>query len=246
MKQLQYVKYKVEILMGLIILVLLIFFCIQCERSKNANSKIKIFTQNEQALKKELKTNLNKDKELYTQSAVYVAENEELQKVNKELATEIKKYKDEVLYLSKVLISYKKKKLIDSNNIEKAASLVIDTTFIYSDTVVKIGCKVRVSDVEQSLKVFCGVEWYELELPLYVGLSEDKQDIFNTFVRSSNSSVNFDIFSTMRPDLFLRSASCSNYGVGIYFGGGLQSNFTTDVKVGLSVGLCIYYSLFNF
>ena len=74
----------------------------------------------------------------------------------------------------------------------------------------------------------------------------DKQDIFNTFVRSSNSSVNFDIFSTMRPDLFLRSASCSNYGVGIYFGGGLQSNFTTDVKVGLSVGLCIYYSLFNF
>ena len=163
-----------------------------------------------------------------------------MHEVNKDLSTEIKKYNDKVLYLTKVISTYKKKIILDSNKTTVLTSPIIDTTVIYSDSVAKIGCKVRVFELEKELKVICSIEYYELEMPIYLGIMENNQGVVSTFARSDIDKINFNIFSTMKPAMFT-NVEQSRYGIGFYAGGGLQSNFTSEVKLGLSVGLCFYY-----
>lgn len=237
-------KYKIELLLAVFVLVLLVIVCVQCSNSKATQYEIKKYKQNEQAAKKEIKRATNKQNELFSQVAVYVGDETELKK-NNELSGELNKYKDKVLYLTKIILSYEKNTPISSNNNKPQSSVLIDTVVKYQDTTVNIDCHIAVFSNNNELQLLCDINSYRIDTYAYIGILKDSQDILHTFVRSPLKDAELSLTSVMDTELFQKPV-VPKYGLCLYGGGGLCTDLSMGVRLGLSLGVGFYYSLFNF
>lgn len=247
-------KYRLYGNLILIILIIILFIGV-CNRISSLKTDLLISKQNEKALSDSIRYSKNKIGNLEASINVLITEKGKLNKLNTELAAELKKEKGKVYELNQFIIELQNKphdtiyipnEIIIYPNGVYGLKWKYDTTFNSKNS--------RFIEGESKFKIINStVE------PLHTKISQDKIR-FNLITGLREKDGNIEIFARSDyPNLTItdmegaiidpknnpvikKFTKPKRIGVGPYFGFGVSA----DMKIGLQVGIGFSYSLIRF
>jgi hypothetical protein len=243
----------------LVLSVILIFLMIRS--CGDSSIQINTLKQNVFSLNDSLRTYKDKNGQIVYEKGALISENKDLEKLNKELANEIKYLKDNPLVVIKTVVkvvhdtTYIKINPTDrgkwvgktfeqnfkwnlNENYSLGNSRIIEGNFdVYVDSLFKVSTsKMKLTKDELSME-------------LSTGLTENKDGLLEIFVKSKHpgfavSSLDGALIDPKKSDVLKKYFPPKRWGLGIYGGYGVCVNPTNlNSAIGIQIGVGLQYNI---
>lgn len=249
-----FLKYKNVIfkILFAVIFLLIAICCFQRCSIRNMERNENILSQNVLAMSSENEKLKNENGNYYTKQKTLALNIKELERVNSDLAKEVKSYKQKIAVISKINVDVAKTDTVTI--FSKDTVIIRDSNFVthkidwwHKDETLKFkGYSIFNMAQDSIYRLESKLTDYSINILLYTGLMKDKDGVFSVYARTDNPNVTFDIESNISPDIFYQKKK--NWGVGFFVGPSVNFNLleNKNINAGFAVGIGISYNLFNF
>jgi len=259
-------KERIFFILLIITTVLLILFLRQCNSTNNWKNKLKQEkfenAQNIHALKDSIKEEYNKNNIKSFSKAIAIMSKEELQENFPDLYNSFKNEFGEVKYITHTIIKYKDNGQT-SNAVVKLDSnhYYVGSNYINKDSTIQIVGKsyfyadILKNDSAYNLIVKPDITVYD-SISFSIGLTtgiKKQDDIYRIFVTPDNKNVNIVSLKGADVSNFINSLEFpkqqmkkKKWSIGPNIGYSILLSKNNQVYHGVSVGISVQYSIFNF
>lgn len=241
--------FKIMLIAILILIGVIVF---QCSSNENLRRNENILEQNILAMTTMNQRLKNENDQYYTKQNSLILNIKELEQVNKELASEVKSYKEKIAVISKIGIDVSK---IDTVIIQSSDTVLVkDSNFVthkinwwHNDETLKFDGYSMFNMSQDSIhRLESKLISYAIKLQLYTGIMQDKSGIYSVYARSDNPNVTFEIESNISPDIFYQKKK--KWGIGLFIGPSINLNLLEgrSLNAGMAVGIGVSYDIISF